>query len=78
MRLPVVTLEVDLSGLGFTTDLCRGIALKCSVKTAAIVTILECFKLPLQINRIPEQRLVRKLTTNGPNQALDEGGDIGE
>jgi hypothetical protein len=42
------------------------------VKTVAVVIILERFKHSLQINRVPEQRLVKKLTTNGPDQALDK------
>ena len=40
--------------------------------TAVIVIILECFKLSLQIDRVPEQRLIKKLTANGPDQAFDE------
>jgi hypothetical protein len=42
------------------------------VKTVVVVVILERFKLSLQINRVPEQRLVKKLSTNGPDQAFDE------
>jgi len=42
------------------------------MKTVVVVIILERFKLSLQIDRVPEQRLIKKLTTNGPDQALDE------
>jgi hypothetical protein len=72
MRLPAVTLQVGLSGYGFTTHLCRRIAFERSVKTVVVVIILERFKLSPQIDYVPEQRLVQKLTANGPDQAFDE------
>ena len=42
------------------------------MKTLVVVIILECVKLSLQIDRVPEQCLIKKLTTNGPDRALDE------
>ena len=61
MRLPAVTLQVGLSGFGFTTNLCRRIAFERSVKTIVVVIILERVKLSLQINCVPEQRLIKRL-----------------
>ena len=72
MRLPSVMLQVGLSGFGFTTNLCRRIAFERSMKTVVVVIILERFKLTFQINSVPEQRLVKKLTTNGSDQALNK------
>jgi len=40
--------------------------------TRVIVVIFEKFQLSLQVNRVPEQRLIKKLTMNGPDQALNE------
>ena len=72
MRFPAVNFQIGLSDLRFTADLCRRIAFERSVKTVVVIVILECFKLSLQIDRIPEQRLVKKLSTNSPDQAFDE------
>ena len=72
MRLPSVMLQVDRPGYGFTTNLRWRIASERSVKTVVVVLNLERSKLPLQIDRVPEQRLVKKLSTNSPDQAFDE------
>ncbi len=58
MCLPAVMLQVCLSGSGLTVGLCRRTAFERSVKTAVVVIILECCKLPLQINWVPEYRRV--------------------
>ena len=72
MRFPAVTFQIGLSDFRFTADLCRRIASERSVKTVVVIIILERFKLSLQIDRVPEQRLVKKLSTNSPDQAFDE------
>jgi hypothetical protein len=72
MRLPTVTFQVSVSGSGLTADLRWCTAFERSMKTVVVEIILERFKLSLQINRVPEQRLVKKLTTNGPNQTLNK------
>ncbi len=72
MRFPAVTFQIGLSGFRFTTDLCRRIAFERSVKTIVVVIHLERVKLSLQIDCVPEQRLVKKLSTNSPDQAFDE------
>ena len=72
MCLPAVMLQVGFSDSGLTAGLCRRIAVERSMKSAVVVIILECFKLPLQINCVAEQRVVKKFATNGPDQALDE------
>ena len=72
IRFPAVTFEIGLPDFRFTTDLCRRIASERSVKTIVVVGNLERFKLPLQIDRVPEQRLVKKLSTNSPDQAFDK------
>jgi hypothetical protein len=58
MRFPAVTLQVGLSGFGFTTHLYRRIAFERSVKTVVVVIILERVKFSLQINCVPEQCLI--------------------
>jgi len=73
MRLPAVTFQVGLPGSGFITDLCRRTAFERSMKTALVVLVLERLKLSLQVDSIPEQRVVKKLTTNSPDQAFHEG-----
>jgi hypothetical protein len=70
--LPAVTLQAGLSGCGFATDFCRRIASELSMKTVVVVINLERFKLSLQIDRVPEQRLIKKFTTNGPDEPLNE------
>ena len=65
MRLPAVTFQIGLSDIWFTADLCWRIAFERSVKTVVVVINLERFKLSLQIDRVPEKRLVKKLSTNG-------------
>ena len=70
MCLPAVTLQASLSGFGFTTDLCRLIVFERSVNSTVFLIFQEHAKLFLHVNSIPELRLVKKLTTNGPNQAL--------
>jgi|GEM_PF-6641530 len=72
MRLPAVKLQVGLSGFGFTTSLCRRIAFERSVKTIVVVIILERVKLSLQINCVPEQRLIKSCTTNSLYKGLNE------
>ena len=72
MSLPTVMLQVGRPGYGFTTNLCRRIAFERSVKTVVVVIILERFKLSLQIDCVPEQGQIKKLTTNGSDQAFDE------
>ena len=72
MRFPAVTFQIGLSDLRFTADLCRRIAFERSVKAVVVVINLESIKLSLQIDCVPEQRLVKKLSTNGPDQAFDE------
>ncbi len=42
------------------------------MEAVVVVIILQCFKLSLQIDRVPEQRMIVKLTTNGSDQALDK------
>ena len=72
MRFPAVTFQIGLSDFRFTADLCRRIAFEGSVKTIVVVIHLERVKLSLQIDCVPEQRLVKKLSTNSPDQAFDE------
>jgi hypothetical protein len=73
MRLPAVMFQVGLFVFGFCTNFCWRIAVKRSVNATAIVIFSKRFKPPLQINRGPEQGLIKKLTTNGPDQAFYEG-----
>ena len=47
------------------------------MKTALVVIVLERLKLSLQVDSIPEQRVVKKLTTNSPDQAFHEGCETG-
>jgi len=72
MRFPAVTLQIGLSDFRFTADLCRRIASERSVKTVVVVIILERVKLSLQINRVPEQRLIKGCTTNSLYKGLNE------
>jgi hypothetical protein len=72
LRLPAVMLQVGLPGFGFTTELCRRIASKRSVNATVIVILSERAELVLQVNGVPKQRLVKELTANGPNQALNK------
>jgi len=72
MQFPAVIFQIGSSDFRFTADLYRRIAFKRSVKTVVVIIILECFKLSLKIDRVPEQRLVKKLSTNSPDQAFDE------
>ena len=73
MRLPTVTFQVRVYGSGFTSDLCPRNAFEWNVKTAVVVIILERFKLSLQVKRLPDQRLIKKHTANGSDEALYEG-----
>ena len=54
MCSPAVTSQVCFSGFGLTVDLCGRIAVERSMKTAVVVILLECFKLPLRIDCVPE------------------------
>ena len=73
MCLPAVTVQVSLSGYGIAAGLLGRIALKRGVNAAMVVIFAERLKLSFQVNGIPEQRVVKKLTTNGSNQTLHEG-----
>ena len=72
MRVPAVTWQIGLSDCRFTADLCRRIASERSVKAVVVVVILERVKLSLQINRVPEQRLIKSCTTNSLYKGLNE------
>jgi hypothetical protein len=47
------------------------------VKTAVNVVIFEKFQLSLEVNRIPEQRLIKKLTTNDSDESINYKDAIG-
>jgi hypothetical protein len=57
--------QVGQPGYGFTTNFRWRVALERSMKAVVVVIILERFKLHLQIDRVPEQSMIKKLTTNG-------------
>lgn len=65
MLLPRVT--VQRSGLRdtVTTDFSGGIIVERRMRTRTAVVNSENFELPLQLDGIPEQRLVKKLPVNG-------------
>ncbi len=62
MRFPAVTFQIGLSDSRFTADLCRRIASERSVKTVVVIIYLERFKLPLQIDPVPVQRVPGEFT----------------
>ncbi len=70
MRFPAETFQIGLSDSRFSADLYRCIASEQSVKTVVFVINLERFKLPLQNDRVPEQRFIKKLSTNSPDTAI--------
>ena len=39
----------------------------------AVVVLFEILKFPLQVENVPEKRMVEKIATNGSDQPFDEG-----
>ena len=57
---------------GIPGDFRRRIAAKGAVDTVAVEIHLETSQLFLQVNDVPEERVVEKLPTNGPDEPLHE------
>ena len=72
MRLPAEISQTGLSGYGFTSHLRRRIAFERNMKTVVVVIIPERFMLSFQLDRIPEQRPIKKLPANGSDKSLNE------
>jgi len=73
VRLPSMLEDVGPLPSAILTHLGRRLATKGAVNSAFVVIIAKRAQFPLQVQRIPEQRLVEKLSTYRSDQALNEG-----
>jgi len=73
MRLPLELAELSVATYGFSVHLYRRSVIKCSMYTVRVVIQVKINQLSLQVTGIPEERLVKKFSTNGPDQSFDKG-----
>ncbi len=73
VRPPSILEDVGPLPCAILAHLGRRLATKGAVNSAFVVIIAKRAQFPLQVQRIPEQRLVEKLSTYRSDQALNEG-----
>ncbi len=73
VRPPSILEDVGPLPSAILAHLGRRLATKGAVDSAFVVIIAKRARFPLQVQRIPEQRLVEKLSTYRSDQALNEG-----
>ncbi len=76
MRFPTKVIEFNLFSNGVTADFSRGFAIKRCMNTSLVVIIPELSELPLQINRVPENNVIKEFTANRSYSAFNKKGGL--
>ena len=72
MRFPSIGGKLGWRRCGRASTLGRGTAVKGPMNAIGIVVIPEVIELSREVNRVPEERAIKILSPNRPNQSFDE------
>jgi hypothetical protein len=76
MRLPAELIEIRSAHAALTARFRRRSPAERAVHPVLIVVLLERCEFALQVTGVPEQRVVKKLPADSPDQPLNSAGEL--